>query len=54
MFYPSALGVESLFHLPRMEVSVVLPVSLQMVLLEWRRMGVLVKSLMKPLRFPGL
>ena len=32
----------------------VLPVSVQMVLLEWRRMGVLVKSLLKALQFPGL
>lgn len=54
MFYPSTLGVESLFHLARMEVCDVLPVSLQMVLLEQRRMGVLVKSLLKALQFPGL
>ena len=54
MFYPSTLGVESLFHLARMEVCDVLPVSLQTVLLERRRMGLLVKSLLKALQFPGL
>lgn len=47
-------GAVSFFYLPRMEVSEVLPVSVQMVLLERRRMGVPVKSLLKALQFPGL